>query len=72
MIENKFLIKRRINLCAGNKSENEYKKFNVIKAHSWDFDETLEIKKRKKIRFMRFLNHKIMLPYHSWATRAPA
>jgi hypothetical protein len=54
-IENKFLIKRRINLCAGRKSENEYKKFNVIKAHSWDFDETLKVKKkniRKKDFFL--------------------
>ena len=57
-IENKFLIKRRINLCGGRKSENEYKKFNVIKAHSWDFDETLKIKKKniKKKKFFLYLD----------------
>jgi len=47
LIENKFLIKRRIYLCGGKKSENECKKFNLIKAHSWDFDHKLKIKKNK-------------------------
>ena len=58
LIENKFLIKKYIILCAGKKLENECKKFNLIKAHSWDFDHKLKIKKKniRKKNFFLYLD----------------
>jgi hypothetical protein len=58
LIENKFLTKRRIYLCGGKKSEDACKKFSLIKAHSWDFDNKLKVKKNtiKEKNFFLYLD----------------
>ena len=41
-LEKNFLSKHNIYFCAGKKFEKEYKSFNIIKTHSWDFNEKLK------------------------------
>ena len=58
LLEQKFFSKNNLYICAGKKFENKYKKFNIINAHSWDFNDTLNIKKNniKKNNYFLYLD----------------
>ena len=50
-----FLKKKNIYLCAGKKIQNEYRNLNIIKTHSFDFNENLKYKKNRINRKNFFL-----------------
>ena len=58
LLERKFFSKNNIYICGGKKFENEYKKFNIINAHSWDYNNILNKKKNhiKKNNYFLYLD----------------
>ena len=57
-LEKNFLFKHNIYFCAGKKFEQEYKNYNIIKTHSWDFNDTLNKRKNhiKKNNYFLYLD----------------